>query len=133
MSDRRIALWSGAAALWTFIAWGNRIGLLTGDEASEPWTWIRVGGSLVLGVALMVIAIALWRHTAFSRPMGLTFIAFGILMLAVWGRSAFSVLTDDESLAFKLVHIALAVISIGFGAVLARIATQQHSARTPSH
>ena len=129
MNNRRIAWWSLAAAVWTFIAWGNRIGLLTGNEASEPWTWIRVGGSLLLGAALLVVAIALLRRRPFTRMMGVVFIVFGILMVVVWGRSAISVLTDDESLAFKLVHLVLAVISIGFGIVLTRLALQQHSAQ----
>ena len=64
MTERRVAWWAGAAAVWTFIAWGNRIGLLTGDEASDPWTWIRVGGSLLFGVALAVIAVVLWAREA---------------------------------------------------------------------
>ncbi len=121
MSGRRLGAWSGAAALWTFIAWGNRIGLLTGDEASEPWTWIRVGGSLAFGVALAVVAVLLWRGASTSRSMAAVFVGFGVLMLVVWLRSALSVLTGDESAAFKVVHIVLATISIGFGVVLGRV------------
>lgn len=131
MTGRRVAWWAAAAAGWTFIAWGNRIGLLTGDEASDPWTWVRVGGSLLFGVALAVIAVELWRGKPLVRWMAGVFVGFGILMLVVWLRSAFSVLGDDESVAFKVVHVVLAAISIGFGLIMARFAVQQHIARKP--
>ncbi len=121
MSGQRVATWSGAAALWTFIAWGNRIGLLTGDEASEPWTWIRVGGSLAFGVLLALVAIPLWRGASVSAWMATVFVGFGVLMLVVWLRSAVSVLGGDESAGFKVVHVVLATISIGFGVVLGRV------------
>jgi len=121
MTERRVALWAGAAAVWTFIAWGNRIGLLTGDEASDPWTWIRVGGSLLFGVVLAVIAVVLWAGKPLVRWMAGVFVGFGILMLVIWLRSAFSVLGDDENVAFKVVHLVLAAISIGFGLILSRL------------
>ena len=83
MTDRLIARWSGAAAIWTFIAWGNRISLLTGDESSDPWTWIRVGGSLLFGMALAVIAVVLWRGKPLVRWMAGVFVGFGVLMLVI--------------------------------------------------
>ena len=49
------------------------------------------------------------------------YLAFGILMLVIWLRSAFSVLGDDENVAFKVVHLVLAAISIGFGLILSRL------------
>ena len=125
MTGRQIAWWTGAAAVWTFIAWGNRIGLLTGDEASDPWTWIRVGGSLLFGVALAAIAVLLWRSRPFAAWMARVFIGFGVLMLVIWIRSLVSTLPGDESLAFKAVHVVLASISIGFGGALTRIATHR--------
>jgi hypothetical protein len=125
MTDRRVALWAAGAALWTFIAWANRIGLLTGDEASDPWTWIRVGGSLLFGLALAGVAVTLWRGWPFSGWMAGIFVGFGILMLVIWLRSAFSVMGDDESSAFKAVHIVLAAISVGFGLVLSRLGIQR--------
>ena len=127
MTNRRIARWSGAAAIWTFIAWGNRISLLTGDEASEPWTWIRVGGSLLFGMALAVIGFVLWWGRPLSPWMARVFVGFAALMLVVWIRSAASVLTGDESVAFMAVHVVLASISIGFGIVLGRFALRQPS------
>lgn len=118
MTERRTALWTAAAAVWTFITWGNRIGLLTGDEASEPWTWIRVGGSLLFGVALTVIAVSLFRGSPYSRWMAKAFIGFAVLMLVIWIRSSVSTLSGDESAAFKIVHVGLALISTWLGMVL---------------
>ncbi len=131
MSNRRIAAWALGAAIWTFIAWGSRIDFITSDDARDPWNWIRIGGSLLLGVALVVIAVALWRGLPFTRTVGLVLLTFAGLMIIIWIRSVFSVLNDDESLAFKLVHIVLAAVSIGFGAILARFAVQQHIAQRP--
>lgn len=120
MKPSGLALWSGAAAVWTFIAWGNRIGLLTGDERSEPWTWIRVGGSLLFGAILLVVALMLWRGGEPAGWMRAVFVSFLVLMLAIWTRSAISVLGGDESIGFKVVHVVLALISVGFGVVLVR-------------
>ncbi|MDF1595761.1 MAG: hypothetical protein P1T08_06650 [Acidimicrobiia bacterium] len=130
MSERRIFWWAAVASLWTFIAWGNRIGLLTGDEASDPWTWIRVGGSLLFGLALAGIAVLLRRGRPLTAWMTRVFIGFGVLMLIIWIRSSASVLSGDESVAFKSVHIALALTSIGLGIVLAGLATRSRRGRT---
>ncbi len=118
MSERRILWWAAVASIWTFIAWGNRIGLLTGDEASDPWTWIRVGGSLLFGLVLAGIAVLLRRGRPIAPWMRWVFIGFGMLMLIIWFRSSASVLSGDESVAFKTVHIVLALISVGLGIVL---------------
>lgn len=116
-----MAAWSAAAALWTFIAWGSRIDFITSEDAQDPWNWLRIGGSLLLGVALVVAAIALWMGRPLGRPMAAIFAAFGMLMLVIWLRSAVGVLNGDESVAFKAVHVVLATISIGFGVVLGRV------------
>ena len=121
MRGRRVAAWSAAAALWTFIAWGSRIDFITSEDARDPWNWLRIGGSLLLGVALVVAAIALWIGRPFGRPMATVFVAFATLTLAVWLRSAISVLSGDETAAFKAVHVVLATISIAFGLVLGRV------------
>ena len=78
-----------------------------------------------------MIAVALWRGLPFTRTVGLVLLTFAGLMIIIWIRSVFSVLNDDESLAFKLVHIVLAAVSIGFGAILARFAVQPHIAQRP--
>jgi hypothetical protein len=116
------AWWPGTAAAWTFIVWGNRIGLLTGEEASNPWTWIRVGGSLAFGVALAVAAVMLWRRRGLGRWMPGLFVGFAVFMVVIWLRSAVGVLSGTESGAFKAVHLVLAVVSIGLGVALVRAA-----------
>lgn len=129
MRSKQPALWSAGAAVWTFIAWGNRIGLLTGDERNDPWTWIRVGGSLILGVLLTIVAVLLWRGGEPAGWMRVVFAVFLVLMLVIWTRSAISVLSGDESVSFKVVHVVLAVISVGFGALLVRTGTR-HTTNT---
>lgn len=118
MTERRVAWWTAAAALWTFVTWGNRIGLLSGDEAAEPWTWIRVGGSLLFGVALAAVAASLFRGRPYSRWMANALIGFAVLTVVIWIRSSVSTLSGEEGVAFKLVHVVLALISIWLGMVL---------------
>lgn len=89
--------------LWTAIAWGGRIGLLVGGE--DLWAWLRIGGSMLIGAAaagsLLVPRMRAWR-----RP---TLFLFSIWTVVLWSRSLIVNWVGSGSLAFKLVHTALAV------------------------
>lgn len=97
---------------WSLITWGGRIGLLTGAESDQIWTWVRIAGSLV---------------TAFAAGIGLLMAlgavrvlvaVYGALAVVVWGTSLVSVFGDAETTAaFKLVHSVLAVISLALALV----------------
>jgi hypothetical protein len=96
-------LWLAAGVLlWTGVAWGGRIGLLTdGDGWSDL---LRIGGSLLLG---MVTPIALAVPSLRSRSAPL-FYLFGIWTTGLWLRSMVVNWTGSGSLPFKLVHTILA-------------------------
>ena len=102
-----------AIVLWTLIAWGGRIGLLTEGEADTA-TWVRIVGSIVIGVVTGV-SLMLSSLEPFSRAAVWVFAAWTIVL---WSRSLYVNWTGSGSLPFKLVHTALA---IGF-AVLAWLA-----------
>lgn len=91
-----------AVLVWTAVAWGGRIGLLTdGDGWSDL---IRIGGSLLLGLATAV-ALAIPTLRLRSAPL---FYSFGIWTVALWLRTMLVNWAGSGSLPFKLVHTILA-------------------------
>jgi hypothetical protein len=100
----RNPLWLAAEVLlWTVVAWGGRIGLLTdGDGWSDL---LRIGGSLLIGLATAIaLAMPSLRHRA--APM---FYLFAFWTTALWLRSMVVTWTGSGSLPFKLVHTVLAI------------------------
>lgn len=98
---------------WTFLVWGGRIGLLTGAERADPASWFRIGGSIAFGVTLVFLGFLMWRTespSGWSEPASFANLVFN---LAVWLPSAGRVLTGEATAAFKAVHVALAVTSVG--------------------
>ncbi len=98
----KTALAISIAAL-TLAAWGGRIGLLTEGEAGL-WDWIRIGGSLAIGlftaVALLVPALESVRSPAL--------VVFAVWSVVLWGRALIVNWAGSGSLPFKLVHTVLA-------------------------
>jgi hypothetical protein len=106
----------GVAAAWQFVSWGGRISLLTEADRFDQWNWARIGGSLLFGVLLGVVAIR-GRHRS-AREVGVAFLVFSLLL---WGRSLAIVWSDgDNSLGFRLVHTALAVVTWSLAAACFR-------------
>lgn len=104
----RVAL-AMAIGVWTLVAWGGRIGLLTSGEG--PGAWLRIGGSLLIG--LFATAALLFPQLETMRRPAL--IAFSVFTVILWVRSLIVNWTGDGSLPFKLVHTVLA---LGFFALV---------------
>ena len=98
----RIAL-AVAIAVWTLLAWGGRIGLLTSGEGVAAW--LRIGGSLVIG--LLAVATLVVPQLEGSRKWAL--IVFSVFTVLLWARSLIVNWVGDGSLPFKLVHTVLAL------------------------
>lgn len=110
--------------LWAVFTWGGRIGLLVGDEATMAK--VRIGLSLFVAAVAVVASAA--RATWLRPAVGV----YSIATALVWSTSVFSVLGDPSStLAFKLVHIALATVSIGI-AVLAWVSVVNRPGSEPA-
>lgn len=90
--------------VWTAVTWGGRVRLLTGAEQGDLGTWLRVGGSIVVGVAAATV-IAFASGGSLERWV-LTL--FALWSTVVWLRSLITVWLDDGSVPFKLVHTVLA-------------------------
>ncbi len=101
-----------AAALWQVVAWGGRISLLTDAETSDWWNWFRIGGSLLVGVAVALVGIGLVRRARPARVVAWAYLAVG---LVTWTRSLVNVWTEPNSTAFRLVHTGLALVTWGLG------------------
>lgn len=95
---------------WAAITWGGRIGLLAGDETFTAKARIAVS-LLVATVAVAgLLGRAPWRRSAV--------VVYALVTMAVWGSSAVSVLGDGaSSVGFKLVHLALAAVSLFLAAL----------------
>lgn len=89
--------------VWTLLAWGGRIGLLTGDEGVDAF--IRVAGSLLIGLVATVTLVV----PQLSPARGPVLIVFSIFTVVLWVRSLIVNWNGGGALPFKLVHTVLAV------------------------
>lgn len=89
--------------MWTLLAWGGRIGLLTSDEGLG--SWLRIGGSLVVGLA-SAAALVIPQMEPARKPL---LIGFAVWTVVLWVRSLLVNWMGSGSLPFKLVHTGLAI------------------------
>lgn len=94
---------AGTILAWTLIAWGGRMGLLTGGE--DWWAWVRIGGSMLIG-SVAALSLVVPRLRPLKRPVLYLFAVWSVL---VWTRSVIAVWAGSGSTAFKLVHTGLAL------------------------
>lgn len=102
--------------MWALVAWGGRI-LVVFDAGSGVWDRTRIALSLVAAVAAVV---ALWA----GRWIKPALLAYAAVAAVVWIRSAVSVMTEDATPAFVAVHLLLAAVSLGLGALAVLTARQ---------
>lgn len=118
----RLRIVAGAIAGWTALTWGGRVNLLTGDEASDPVTWMRVGGSIVVGA---VAALAAWRAADGQRGWVVAALGtYAVWNLMIWGSSMVTTWQGDYTMAFKLVHSVLAGGSLALAGIAAGVAVR---------
>lgn len=111
-----------ALAAWTMFVWGTRVSNILRDDGSTL--------DLVLAAALailgIVVAVAAWRR----RPQW-PLTALVAATVATWAVRTPLILFDaDHDPAFKVVHAALAVLSVTLAALAWR--SRSHLAPPPS-
>ena len=121
--SRRIGWIVLAVAAWTAYVWITRIVNLDGVDSISTVVWTRIGVSLGFAAALVLIGgLCLLQRLTAPRLAGYVLLAFGVWMAVSWvpeviERGA----AVDETVAFRAVHIALAMVSVGFGTVAATL------------
>lgn len=105
-----------ALAVWTLLIWTTRIGnIWRDDDLSTAGKLGDTALALSFTVLAVAVLVALWRGT----PVGLRR-TVGILAgwtVGVWLVRSVDILLDDWSVGFKVVHTALAVISVVLAAL----------------
>ncbi len=90
-------------AVWTLVAWGGRIGLLTSGEGLGAW--LRIGGSIAIG--LFAAATLLLPQLEGARKPAL--VVFAVFTVVLWIRSLIVNWAGGGSMPFKIVHTVLAI------------------------
>ena len=129
-----------AFALWSAYVWVTRIRNAwapDSDETSSAKVISTVSaGLLLVGVVAALAILVRARTRAFAAAEVLALRVFVGLTIAVWAFRVPQILLDAEhNVPFKVVHTALAVISVGLGVLTWRCATtdplQDDGAATP--
>lgn len=91
-----------ALPIFTFVVWTTRIRNIVADD----WTWPEL--IVPIGLTALAVAAVVRRRPWLAALAGAT--------VAVWVVRAPLVLVRDHGVAFKVVHVVLAVASIALAA-----------------
>jgi hypothetical protein len=112
-----------ALVAWTLFVWVGRVRNIVDDEALTGWSRIwRLGFALsfvVLGTVAGVLALGrLVAGTRAWRSRGLWLVAVSLAAYGAltWLVRGIDIALGNHSVGFKVVHVVLAVVSIGLGA-----------------
>lgn len=114
-------LWVSVA--WTAVVWVGRIRNVFGDDGlsggARFWRIVVSVVFLVLAALLATVALGRWHR----RPLGSTRVVavFCLWTIVFWAVRGGGLLFADHGADFKLVHTALAVVSIGLAGLLYRV------------
>lgn len=107
-----------ALVVWTLLVWTTRISNIWNDAAlSEGEKWGRTGLALSFTALAVAVAVALWRRAGW-KPSAVA--ALAAWTVAVWVARAVGITTGDHDAAFIVVHLVLAIVSIGLSVVAVR-------------
>jgi hypothetical protein len=99
--------------LWTLFVWVGRIrNVFDGDEPKA-------------GVIVPILLVVLALIALVDRRRGLPLLA--LATVAVWAVRVPLVLVRDHSIGFKVVHVVLALVSIGLAAVSMRALSRRRA------
>ena len=117
MSTRRLPAVL-ALCVFTLVVWTTRIRNIWGDdELTSGQRWGRT--ALALSFTLLVVAVG-WALYQRAQWRGLAVRVLAGWTVAVWVVRGFGISTGDHDVAFVVVHLLLAVVSITLSAVAVR-------------
>ncbi len=96
--------------VWTFLVWTSRVrNILLADELDGTGRTIRVA----IAVSFVILAVGTAVGLLRKRPDRRWLLALVVWTVVVWIVRGGGILLDDHEVGFKVVHTALAVVSIG--------------------
>lgn len=111
--------WLIAFVAWTVFVWAGRVR----NAGADPGAWLVAGAFIVLAVAALASGGRVRRAV------------LGVLVaatVALWALRTPLVWIRDYSVAFKVVHTVIAVISVGLAVVAQRHVERQGQASAPT-
>lgn len=113
-----------AFVLWTAFVWGNRISntLRSETESTGAKTFSTVLSVVLLAfaVAVVVVLVKAWKSPLAAGGAKVLMVA-AALTAAVWLVRVPQILIADHTVAFKIVHVALGVVSVVLAALVWQI------------
>lgn len=99
---------------WTLFVWGGRLRNLAADPGgfSEASQWSLWGSVAFVFLAVANVIALLVRSSKLSRVVLAALVG---LTVGVWLLRAVDIALGDHSIGFIVVHVVLAVVSIGLG------------------
>ena len=99
-----------ASALWTLFVWGTRVRNIAGDDALDgvEKAFGLVVCAVFIGAALTMLALLLTRRYGRLRAV---LPVFAVATVGWWAVRSVFVVVNDHSMAFRIVHIVLGIIS----------------------
>lgn len=111
---------------WTLFVWVGRLRNLVAEPGGlldvSRWSLVGSIAFTVGGAAVVAAALARWRQGPLGRAGQLlapAVLALGALTVVVWLIRAVDIALGDHSIGFIVVHLVLAVVSIGLAAAAA--------------
>lgn len=112
----RVVVTALALGAWTLFVWVGRLRNLAAEPGSifdaSRWSLVGSVAFTVLGLAVAAWALALWSGRA-NRVLAPAVGALAALTIGVWLLRAVDIAAGDHSVGFIVVHLVLAVVSIG--------------------
>lgn len=123
----RSAISVGSFLIWTVFVWGIvRVRNIMGDaelsSSERTWPLILTATLWVPAAVLLVsLVVALIRKRPFAQAATIGVAVLGVWTTLVWMVRAFDIaLASNRELPFIVVHLLLAVISVGLAVAAAR-------------
>lgn len=112
-------------AVWTLLVWVGRLRNVAGDdELSVAGKWVRSGQAVIFLTVVVVVAAHLarsWRGGGSTGSLRASVVFLSWLTIATWLVRGTGIVVDgDHDTPFKVVHTALALVSIGWAVAAQR-------------
>ena len=125
--SRRTVLAVGSFLVWTVFVWGIvRVRNILGDDelsaASQAWSLLLSATLWVPAVVLgVVLAAAALRHRGLPSAARTGVAVLGVWTTVIWLIRGYDIaIASDHGTGFIVVHLVLAVISVGLAVLAAR-------------